>query len=168
MVSHFSSDDSGGMPLVPPCFFMSASHEKGLRFLEAWECVCKAMISVRKIVEPVLTVSELTTLKWKCVHFWGTPCNLPLHNIHPLLPLIMRLIIPNNWYSFARLQHYGGEFSGAVIMETLQTHQRLLLLMLAGKVQTKLRHSPSGFLIPFSAMGGGMIPPPLGGTQGRE
>ena len=63
MVSHCSSDDSGDMPLGPPCFFMSASHEKGLRFLEAWECVCKAMISVRKIVEPVLTVSELTTLK---------------------------------------------------------------------------------------------------------
>ena len=63
MVPHCSSDDSGGVPLVPPCFFMSASHEKGLRFLEAWECVCKAMISVRKIVEPVLTVSELTTLK---------------------------------------------------------------------------------------------------------
>ena len=59
MVPHFSSDDSGGMPRVPPCFFMSASHEKGLRFLEAWECVCKAMISVRKIVEPVLTVSGL-------------------------------------------------------------------------------------------------------------
>ena len=63
MVPHCSSDDSGGVPLVPPCFFMSASHEKGLRNLEAWECVCKARISVGKIVVPVLTVSELTTLK---------------------------------------------------------------------------------------------------------
>ena len=69
MVPHCSSDDPGGVPLVPPCFFMSASYEKGLRNLEAWESVCKARISVRKIVEPVLTVSELTTLKWKFIHF---------------------------------------------------------------------------------------------------
>ena len=58
-----SSDGSGGVPPDPLCFFMSASHEKGLCNLEAWECVCKARICVRKIVEPVLTVSELTTLK---------------------------------------------------------------------------------------------------------